>query len=98
LLAGLYLIEAGLFGLFILVRDSQNKAIYVGQAVIIGVMGILIVIYHYLLHRAFNPLLSFLLTSLEVSTRKNCDFGPFKYKALSSNVLVIRLLKDKLGI
>ena len=61
-------------------------------------MGILIVIYYYLLYRAFDPLLSFLLTSLKVSTRKNYDFGPFKHKALSSSVLVIRLLKDKLGI
>ena len=61
-------------------------------------MGILIVIYHYLLYRAFDPLLSFLLISLEVSIRKNRDFRPFKYKALSSNILVIRLLKDKLGI
>ena len=61
-------------------------------------MGILTVIYHYLLHRAFDPLLSFLLTSLEVSTEKNCDFKPFKHKALGNNIPVIRLLKDKLGI
>ena len=98
LLAGLYFIEASLFSLFILIRDSQDKAIYIGQAVVIGVVGILTVIYYYLLYRAFDLLLSFLLISLEISTRKNCDFRPFKNKALSSNILVIRLLKDKLGI
>lgn len=98
LLAGLYLMEAGLFSLFTLVRDSQDKAMCVGQAVVMGVVGILTVIYHYLLHRAFDPLLSFLPTSLEISTRKNRDFGPFENKALSSNAPVVRLPKDKLGI
>lgn len=76
----------------------QDKVIYISQAVVIGVIGILTVIYYYLLHRAFDLLLSFLPISLEISIRKNRDFGPFKYKALSSNALVIRLLKDKLGI
>ena len=46
----------------------------------------------------FDLLLSFLLISLEVFIRKNRDFGPFKHKALSNNILVIKLLKDKLGI
>ena len=30
--------------------------------------------------------------------RKNRDFGHFKYKALSSDILVIKLPKDKLKI
>ena len=70
----------------------------INQAVIMGVMGIFTVLYYYLLYRVFDPLLSFLLTSLKVPARKNRNFGPFKHKSLNNNALVIRLLKDKLGI
>ncbi|KAI4940890.1 hypothetical protein J4E91_011147 [Alternaria rosae] len=59
LLAGLYLMQVCLAALFLLVRDSQGNAMCVGQACVMMLATGLTVIYHRLLCRAFNPLLSF---------------------------------------
>lgn len=64
LLAGLYLMQVCLAALFFLVRDSQGNARCIGQACVMVLATGLTAVYHRLLCRAFNPLLSFSPTAL----------------------------------
>jgi hypothetical protein len=65
LLAGLYLMQVCLAALFFLVRDSQGSARCIGQACVMVLATGLTAVYHRLLCRAFNPLLSFSPTALK---------------------------------
>jgi hypothetical protein len=65
LLAGLYLMQVCLAALFFLIRDSQGSARCIGQACVMVLATGLTAVYHRLLCRAFNPLLSFSPTALK---------------------------------
>ena len=62
---GVYMMEVGLIGMFLLVRDENNNVACLGQA--IGMVAILILtgIYQFLLNSAFSPLFRYLPITLE---------------------------------
>ncbi|KAF2818091.1 DUF221-domain-containing protein [Ophiobolus disseminans] len=65
LLIGLYVMEVSLVALFLLIRDSRGNAKCVGQACFVALAAVLTAVYHYLLCKAFNPLLTFSPTALK---------------------------------
>jgi hypothetical protein len=86
LLTGLYMMQVCLIALFLLVRDSQGKAKCIGQACIMMFATGLTVVYHHLLCRAFDPLLSFSPTALKDTLAKDSALSPpFLHKALASS-------------
>ncbi|EMD65816.1 hypothetical protein COCSADRAFT_87177 [Bipolaris sorokiniana ND90Pr] len=98
LLMGLYLMQVFLIALFLLVRDSQGNIKCISQACVMLVATGLTVIYHRLLCRAFNPLISFSPTALNESLAEEAiPPPPFLHKALTS-IPVIRIPKDDHGI
>ncbi|EMD66414.1 hypothetical protein COCSADRAFT_169357 [Bipolaris sorokiniana ND90Pr] len=98
LLMGLYLMQVCLIALFLLVRDSQGNAKCIGQACVMLFATGLTVVYHRLLCRAFDPLLSFSPTALsEGLAKKAMPSPPFLHKALTS-IPVISIPSDDHGI
>ncbi|KAE8834152.1 hypothetical protein HRS9122_08232 [Pyrenophora teres f. teres] len=98
LLIGLYLMQVCLVALFLLVRDSQGNARCIGQACIMVLATGLTIVYHRLLCRAFNPLLSFSPTALKDALAKDATPSPiFLHKALRSSP-AISIPKDGYGI
>ena len=94
LLVGLYMMQVCLIALFLLVRDSQGRARCIGQACIMVLATGLTVVYHRLLCRAFNPLLSFSPTALKATLAKDALLSPpFLHKALASSP-AIRIPSD----
>jgi len=70
LFTGLYIMEIGLIGLFLLVRDANDQGIAYGvpckgQAIIMAVVLVFTVLYQWLLNRAFSPLFRYLPITLE---------------------------------
>jgi hypothetical protein len=99
LLLGLYTMEIGLFGLFLLVRDSRGKAKCIGQACFMVFAIALTAVFHHLVRKAFDPLLYFSPTSTFLQSN-NSSTNPsalFWHKALDSDP-IIRIPKDDLGI
>jgi hypothetical protein len=103
LLAGLYLMQVCLAALFFLVRDSQGSARCIGQACVMVLATGLTAMYHRLLCRAFNPLLSFSSTALkdalaqDTPAKDATPFPPFLHEALTSTP-VVRIPSDDLGL
>ncbi|KAJ6280863.1 hypothetical protein J3E71DRAFT_178613 [Bipolaris maydis] len=98
LLVGLYLMQAYLIALFLLVRDSQGKARCIGQACVMLITTGLTAVYHHLLRRAFDPLLTFSPTALEFPLAEDAlSPAPFLHKALTS-APIIRIPSDDCGI
>lgn len=98
LLIGLYLMQVCLVALFLLVRDSQGNARCIGQACIMMLTTGLTIVYHRLLCRGFNPLLSFSPTALKDALAKDATPTPiFLHKALRSSP-TISIPKDSHGI
>jgi hypothetical protein len=98
LLIGLYMMQVCLIALFLLVRDSQDKARCIGQACIMVLATGLTVVYHRLLCRAFNPLLNFSPTALKDTLAKDSVISPpFLHKALASSP-AISIPRDDHGI
>jgi hypothetical protein len=109
LLAGLYLMQVCLAALFFLVRDSQGSARCIGQACVMVLATGLTAVYHRLLCRAFNPLLSFSPTALkdalaqdtpaeDATPAKDATPSPlFLHEALTSTP-VVRIPSDDLGL
>lgn len=113
LLAGLYLMQVCLAALFFLVRDSQGSARCIGQACVMVLATGLTAVYHSLLCRAFNPLLSFSPTALKDALARDTlakdtpakdtpaeDATPsplFLHEALTSTP-VVRIPSDDLGL
>jgi hypothetical protein len=103
LLAGLYLMQVCLAALFFLVRDSHGSARCIGQACVMVLATGLTAVYHRLLCRAFNPLLSFSPTALKDALAQDTpaeDATPsplFLHEALTSTP-VVRIPSDDLGL
>ncbi|KAJ6201955.1 hypothetical protein J3E72DRAFT_182161 [Bipolaris maydis] len=98
LLIGLYLMQVCLIALFLLVRDSQGNAKCIGQACVMALATGLTMVYHRLLCKAFNPLLTFSPTALNKNLANKAMPSPlFLHKALTS-VPVIRIPSDDHGI
>jgi hypothetical protein len=108
LLAGLYLMQVCLAALFFLVQDSQGKARCIRQACVIVLTTKLTAVYHRLLCRAFNPLLSSSPTALKDALARDtlakdtpakdaAPSPPFLHKALTSTP-VIRIPSDDLRL
>ena len=109
LLAGLYLMQVCLAALFFLVRDSQGSARCIGQACVMVLATGLTAVYHRLLCRAFNPLLSFSPTALKDALAQDTPAEdatpakdatpspPFLHEALTSTP-VVRIPSDDLGL
>jgi hypothetical protein len=90
--------EISLLCLFLLVRDSQGKAMCFGQACIMLVATTLTVVYHRILHRAFSPILGFTPTAASSIHSKDRTTSPsFHHKALKLSP-TIRLPRDEHGI
>lgn len=62
---GLYIMEIVLLGLFILVRDADNNAVAIPQAIIIFVATILTIIFQIMLNLSFGPLFRYLPITFE---------------------------------
>ena len=62
LFTGVYVMELCVTGLFFLVRDDQNRATCIGQAIIMIIATIITVSFQVLLNNAFTPFLRFLPT------------------------------------
>lgn len=87
-----------LIALFLLVRDSQGNAKCIGQACVMALATGLTMVYHRLLCKAFNPLLTFSPTALNKNLANKAMPSPlFLHKALTS-VPVIRIPSDDHGI
>jgi hypothetical protein len=103
LLAGLYLMQVCLAALFFLVRDSQGNARCIGQACVMVLATGLTAVYHRLLCRAFNPLLSFSPTALKDALTQDTPAEdatpspPFLHEALTSTP-VVRIPSDDHGL
>ncbi|CAN9376298.1 unnamed protein product [Alternaria alternata] len=109
LLAGLYLMQVCLAALFFLVRDSQGRARCIGQACVMVLATGLTAVYHRLLFRAFNPLLSFSPTALKDALTQDTPAEdatpakdatpspPFLHEALTSTP-VVRIPSDDHGL
>lgn len=103
LLAGLYLMQVCLAALFFLVRDSQGSARCIGQACVMVLATGLTAVYHRLLCRAFNPLLSFSPTALKDALTQDTPAEdatpspPFLHEALTSTP-VVRIPSDDHGL
>ena len=108
LLAGLYLMQVCLAALFFLVRDSQGSARCIGQACVMVLATGLTAVYHRLLFRAFNPLLSFSPTALKDALARDTlakdtpakdatPPPPFLHEALTSTP-VVRIPSDDHGL
>ncbi|CAN9211509.1 unnamed protein product [Alternaria alternata] len=108
LLAGLYLMQVCLAALFFLVRDSQGSARCIGQACVMVLATGLTAVYHRLLCRAFNPLLSFSPTALKDALARDTlakdtpaedatPSPPFLHEALTSTP-VVRIPSDDHGL
>jgi hypothetical protein len=103
LLAGLYLMQVCLTALFFLVRDSQGSARCIGQACVMVLATGLTAVYHRLLCRAFNPLLSFSPTALKDALaqatpgKDATPSSPFLHEALTSTP-VVRIPSDDHGL
>ncbi len=67
LLAGIYVLQITLIGLFFLVRDSDNNAACVPQAIIMIVALCLTAAYHYLIEQSLEPLYELIPVTLEDS-------------------------------
>ena len=65
LFAGIYVLEIALIGLFILVRDSQNRVACASQSIIMIVVLILTAIFHFVMEQHLRPLYEFLPVTLE---------------------------------
>ncbi|CAN9211103.1 unnamed protein product [Alternaria alternata] len=113
LLAGLYLMQVCLAALFFLVRDSQGSARCIRQACVMVLATGLTAVYHRLLCRAFNPLLSFSPTALKDALARDMSAkdalaqdtpakdatpsSPFLHEALTSTP-VVRIPSDDHGL
>nr|OQO26374.1 hypothetical protein B0A51_06936 [Rachicladosporium sp. CCFEE 5018] len=65
LFTGLYIMEVCLAGFFFLARDQNQNASCVPQGIIIIIVGLFTVIYHFMLNQTFAPLLRYLPITLE---------------------------------
>ena len=65
LFAGIYVLEIALIGLFLLVRDTQNKFACSSQATIMIVILVLTAIFHFVMEQHLRPLYEFLPVALE---------------------------------
>lgn len=68
LFTGLYVMELYLVGLFLLIRDAQNKPACVGQAIIMTAVFFLTIVYQLLITQAYSPLLHDLPVMLSTQT------------------------------
>jgi len=90
--------EISLIALFLLVRDSSGTPKCLGQAFLMALVVPLTAVYHHVLCKAFNPLLEFSPTSLQLSElQKTEKMAHFRHKALQQSS-VVRLPRDKFGI
>lgn len=67
LFAGIYVLEIALIGLFLLVRDTQNKFACSSQAIIMIVVLVLTAVFHFVMEQNLRPLYEFLPVALEDS-------------------------------
>jgi hypothetical protein len=80
---GLYVMELCLIGLFLLVRDTDNKVACSVQAIIMIVVAILTGLFQILLNQAFGPLFRYLPITLEDdAVRRDRDFERLQAKRL----------------
>jgi hypothetical protein len=95
--------QVRLAALFFLVRDSQGSARCIGQACVMVLVTGLTAVYHRLLCRAFNPLLSFSPTALKDALARDTlakdatPSPPFLHEALTSTP-VVRIPSDDHGL
>lgn len=77
LLAGVYVLEITLVGLFFLVRDEQNDVACTSQAIIMIVAVALTAAYHYVLETTMKPLYELIPVTLEdkATEREERRFG-----------------------
>jgi hypothetical protein len=99
LMYGIYVMEFSLAGLFVLVRDSQGKALCIGQACLVAVTIPLTMVYHHLLNKMFGPLLvPILLPAGSDSLAKELHVSSrFQHKDLGK-LSVVRLPRDEQGL
>lgn len=62
---GLYVMELCMFGLFLLVRDIDDEAVCIPQAIIMIITLVFTVLYQLLLNISFGPLLNYLPITFE---------------------------------
>lgn len=67
LFAGIYILEAALIGLFLLVRDTDDNYACSSQATIMIVILVLTAIFHFVMEQHLRPLYEFLPVALEDS-------------------------------
>lgn len=67
LFTGIYVLEIALIGLFLLVRDTENKYACSSQAIIMIVVLVLTAVFHFLMEQHLRPLYEFLPVALEDS-------------------------------
>ena len=65
LFTGIYVMELALIGLFLLVRDAQNRLSCLPQAIIMIVMLVLTALYQVLINTTFKPLYRYMPITLE---------------------------------
>ena len=92
LFTGIYVMELSVIGLFFLVRDEQNKAICVSQAVIMTIATALTFGFQLLLNNAIDPLLRFIPPSEMIESDKDADHDE-KRETIHLWVLVQRFVK-----
>jgi hypothetical protein len=64
-MAGVYVLEVTLIGLFFLVRNEENKVSCEGQAIIMIIALVLTAAYHYILESSLSPLYELVPVTLE---------------------------------
>lgn len=99
LMSGLYVMEVSLGCLFVLVRDSDGRAVCIGQACLAAVAIPPTMVYHHLLNKVFEPLLVPIpLSAGSNNSAKGLQVpSPFQHEDVARSS-VIRLPRDAHGL
>jgi hypothetical protein len=96
LFVGIYTMETGLLSLFLLVRDSQGRATCIGHAVLCVLALALTAVYHSVIRGMYDPLLTFLPTSIQSSEENTASKSNAPYSQ-EPDAALLRLPRDDQG-
>ncbi|KAK8234203.1 hypothetical protein HDK77DRAFT_449689 [Phyllosticta capitalensis] len=70
---GVYFMILALIGLFFLVRDEKNDPACIPHAIVMIVVGILVIIYQYMLNKSLGPLFTYVPITMEDEAQARQD-------------------------
>ncbi|KAK7615844.1 hypothetical protein IWX50DRAFT_570373 [Phyllosticta citricarpa] len=68
---GIYVLVLVLIGLFFLVRDKKGNVVCIPHAIVMIVVGLLVIIYHYMLNKSLGSLFTYVPITMEDEAQRN---------------------------